>query len=583
MRCNRSQKRRDSRYTAGEKIIRGSGPEQIAVKGDFLFVSHVHSDQVEVFRINQTPATSAHILTPLVPPAALTPPPPGPGVTPPGPGLQFTGGITPQGIAVSPDGTTVYVANMQTEDVSFLTFDATTGNLTRQGFLPVGVTDTTPDPTTGGHGHGLFATHEEVGLRWFFSAAYSDDGQKSCGHCHWQSRHDGSQWNVGANAVGGPKAVPQNKDLSDNWPQWFEGLSNDMTGYASSCNGELIVAERPTALFPQATLLERLLARDEFVHQKTAENSTAIGRPDLKGDAFSIGFYDMAFKQIVWTQNETHRLPNPLHQVPSTAEAAQIARGKFLFSTEVAAGGSGCASCHVNGNKMANGVVNDTFQDYNLHEPGVISETTVDGDGPFKRLDNDYFFIEFGPPQDLGSRQNISSRNTKHLRAFWDSVPRWLHHGSAHTVREILLPPDSPLLAPHERGFNFRTVRTDQTRKVASDFLGGPPIVLPTEVPITVGDSRGGLAGDGKGPVYVSLDPPTLVTGIPTETAAYPDGRLVLDQLGTSNLAPLIVNGQINPVLAANHIAVIKDTHGKTSQLSAADVEALITYLLALE
>jgi len=56
-----------------------------------------------------------------------------------------------------------------------------------------------------------------------------------------------------------------------------------------------------------------------------------------------------------------------------------------------------------------------------------------------------------------------------------------------------------------------------------------------------------------------------------------------LDQLGTSNLAPLLVNGQINPVLAANNIAVIKDTHGKTSHLSAADVEALIAYLLALE
>jgi cytochrome c peroxidase len=555
----------------------------ITVKGDFLFISHIHSDQVEVFHINQHPATPAHILTPLIPLAALTPPAPGAGVPPPGPGLQFTGGITPQGIAVSPEGRTVYVVNMQTEDVSFLHFDATTGNATRQGFLPVGVTGTTPDPTTSGHGHGLFATHEEIGLRWFFSAAYADDGQKSCGHCHWQSRHDGSQWNVGANAVGGPKAVPQNKDLSDNWPQWFEGLSNDMTGYASSCNGELIVAERPTALFPQATLLERLLARDEFVHQKTAENSMAIGRPDLKGDAFSIGFYDMAFQQIVWTQNETHRLPNPLAQFPSPTEKARIERGRFLFSTEVDAGGSGCASCHVNGTKLANGVVNDTFQDYNLHEPGVISETTVDGDGPFRRLDNDYFFSIFGPPQDLGARQNISSRNTKHLRAFWDSVPRWLHHGSAHTVREIVLPPDSPLLGPNERGFNFRTVRTDQSRRVASDFLGGPPIVLPTEVPITVGDSRGGLAGDGKGPIYVSLDPPTLVTGRPTETAAYPEGRLVLDQLGTSNLAPLIVNGQINPVLAANHIQVIKDTHGKTSHLSAADVEALVAYLLALE
>jgi hypothetical protein len=255
----------------------------------------------------------------------------------------------------------------------------------------------------------------------------------------------------------------------------------------------------------------------------------------------------------------------------------------------VAAGGSGCASCHVNGNKMANGVVNDTFQDYNLHEPGVISETTVDGDGPFRRLANDYFFSIFGPPQDLGARQNISSRNTKHLRAFWDSVPRWLHHGSAHTVREIVLPPDSPLLGPNERGFNFRTVRTDQSRRVASDFLGGPPIVLPTEVPITFGDSRGSLAGDGKGPIYVSLDPPTtiLVNGLPTETTAYPDGRLVLDRLGTDNLAPLVVfqNGQraINPALAANNIAVLKDTHGRTSHLSAGDIEALSLYLRSLQ
>ena len=124
------------------------------------------------------------------------------------------------------------------------------------------------------------------------------------------------------------------------------------------------------------------------------------------------------------------------------------------------------------------------FQDWTIYEPGVVAETTVGGDGPFTRLANDYFFEEFKPPQDLGSRQNISSRNTKHLRSFWDSVPRWLHHGSAHSVREILLPPDSPLLAPGERGFNFRTVRTGHQRRVAHDVLGGPPVVLPTEVPI---------------------------------------------------------------------------------------------------
>ena len=552
-------------HEPGQKIIRGSGAEQIAVRGDLLFVSEMHSDKVEVFRINQAAVDPSQILTEL--------------------GLEFTGGVTPQGLAVSPDGRTVYVANMQTEDVSFLAV-ADNGALTRQGHLAVGVTDSTPDPVTGGNGDRLFATHEEVGLRWLFTQSYSDDGQKSCGHCHWQSRHDGGNWNVGANAIGGPNVCPQNKDISDNWPEWYEGLSSDMNSYASSCNGELNVAERRTTLFPQAALADRLQARDAFVREKTAENSRAINRPELSGDAFSIGFYDMAFAQILWSQNETRLMPNPLRQFPSTTEAAQVERGRVLFTSEVNEGGAGCASCHHNGNVVTNGSVDDSFQDFNVHEPGVIAETTVDNEGPFTRLGNDYFFKAFDPPQDLGGRQNIASRNTKHLRAFWDSVPRWLHHGLAHSVREILLAPDSPLLLPGERGFNFRTVRTDHQRATAHDFLGGPRIVLPTEVPITAGDSRGGFAGDGKGPLYVSLDSPHVPAANP-QTQAYPEGRLQIDRLGSDNLAPIVVvNGgvrQINPALAANNIAVLKDTHGKTSQLSAADIEALSAYLNSLQ
>ena len=551
-------------YRPDQEIIRGSGPEQIVVRGDFLFVVQLHSDKVEVFRINQAgpPATVlAHV------------------------GTQFTGGITPQGIAVSPDGRTIFVANMQTEDVSFLGVDSA-GRLTRQGLVTVGVTGRTPDPTRGGNGQNLFATAEEIGLRWFFTQSYSDDGQKSCGHCHWQSRHDGSQWNVGANAVGGVKVCPQNKDISDNWPEWFEGLNNDMTAYASACNGELNVAERRTALFPQADEVSRLHARDEFVLRKTEENSRAIGRPELSGKAFKVGFYDMAFLQILWSQNETRLMPNPLTQFPSTAQRSQVARGRDLFTREVSAGGAGCASCHHNGNRITNGEVDDTFQDYNIHEPGVIAETTVDNDGPFTRLANDYFFEKFGPQQDEGGRQNISSRNTKHLRAFWDSVPNWLHHGDAHTIREILLAPDSPLLRAGERGFNFRTVRTDHRRVVSADCLGQACPSLPTEVPITFADSsdKGSctkLAGDGKGPLCVSLDSPHVIVQRPS--VAYPEGRLLIDRLGTNNVAPLTVGGQINPALAENNIQVIKDTHGKTSHLKAADIEALSAYLRSLQ
>jgi hypothetical protein len=151
-----------------------------------------------------------------------------------------------------------------------------------------------------------------------------------------------------------------------------------------------------------------------------------------------------------------------------------------------------CASCHHNRNKLTNGEIDVRFQDYNIHEPGVVSETTVDTRGP------------------VHAPLTISSQRSGHLRTkeavrtsaaalrntcARESVPRWLHHSDARSLREILLPPDSPFLRPGERGFNFRTVRADHQRRVASGKYANHP----SEVPITFGDSRGGLAGDGKG------------------------------------------------------------------------------------
>jgi hypothetical protein len=97
-------------------------------------------------------------------------------------------------------------------------------------------------------------------------------------------------------------------------------------------------------------------------------------------------------------------------------------------------------------------------------------------------------------------------------------------------------------------------------------------------VPITFADSSGELAGDGKGPLYVSLDSPFVTL---------PEGGPQIDRLGTSSLAPLVVtvDGQrrINPDLTTHHVQVLKDTHGKTSHLSESDIEALTLYLLSLE
>ena len=224
--------RRPGRLTRpARRSSAAAAPSRCSCSGDLLFVSQLHSDKVEVFRDQPEPGR------PVGHPHRSS-------------ALEFTGGITPQGLAVSPDGRTVYVANMQTEDVSFLGVGARrhadAAGLPRRSASPTA----RPIRPRGAHGQHLFATHEEVGLRWLFTQSYSDDGQKSCGHCHWQSRHDGGQWNVGANAIGGPKVCPQNKDISDNWPEWFEGLSSDMNSYASSCNGELVVAERHDRALP---------------------------------------------------------------------------------------------------------------------------------------------------------------------------------------------------------------------------------------------------------------------------------------------------------------------------------------------
>ena len=64
------------------------------------------------------------------------------------------------------------------------------------------------------------------------------------------------------------------------------------------------------------------------------------------------------------------------------------------------------------------------------------------------------------------------------------------------------------------------------------------------------------LAGDAKGPICVSLDSPFVkkAGSNPTfDRLAYPEGRLEIDQLGTRNVAPLVVNGQLNPACGARH------------------------------
>jgi len=52
-------------HVDAQKIVKGSGPEQMAIRGNLLFASMANSDKVQVFRINPNVSDPSQVLTPL--------------------------------------------------------------------------------------------------------------------------------------------------------------------------------------------------------------------------------------------------------------------------------------------------------------------------------------------------------------------------------------------------------------------------------------------------------------------------------------------------------------------------------------
>ncbi len=248
-------------HAAAQEIIRGSGPEQLFVSGNLLFVSQLHSDKVEVFLINQNPASPSrhpdrararvHRRHHAAGPRRLA-----------GRPHRLRRQHADRGRVVprrrrqrrtQPPGFPDRRRHRQ----------HARSDQGRQ--RPEPVRDARRDRTA-------LAVHRSRTPTTARSRAAIATGRAAT---------TAGSGTSAATRSAARRSAPQNKDTSDNWPEWFEGLSSDMNSYLSSCNGELVGAERPTALFPQPALADRLRAREEFVLRKTEENSRAIGRPEL--------------------------------------------------------------------------------------------------------------------------------------------------------------------------------------------------------------------------------------------------------------------------------------------------------------
>ncbi len=104
-------------------------------------------------------------------------------------------GVAPKGLALSPDGKRLYVANRSDDTISVI------DTATRK----VGATLSLEGPAT--------LTAERRGERLFFSARFAFQGHFGCANCHLESTFDGLQWDLEPDGFG--KDIVDNRLLED--------------------------------------------------------------------------------------------------------------------------------------------------------------------------------------------------------------------------------------------------------------------------------------------------------------------------------------------------------------------------------
>jgi YVTN family beta-propeller protein len=119
-------------------------------------------------------------------------------------------GRGPKGLAISPDGGTLYVANRTGDDVSIIS----TAERRVTGTIVLG------GPTT--------LTPERRGEQLFYSARFGFQGHFGCANCHLEATFDGLQWDLEPDGFG--KDIVDNRlleDVADTAPfKWNGGNPN---------------------------------------------------------------------------------------------------------------------------------------------------------------------------------------------------------------------------------------------------------------------------------------------------------------------------------------------------------------------
>jgi YVTN family beta-propeller protein len=413
--------------------VAGAFPEQIAVAGDRAYITMSGTSQVQEWQ---------HV----------------PGASPVDrlqPKRTFETGFQPTGIVVLDDA--LAVVDQISDSLTFI--ELSTGEATTLALDP--------------NGPRFPADDFERGELLVRTSLFSVDQDQSCVHCHYRDASDGKRWSVsqvmgqtrdGHERTGGSREVPDLRNLSAETPFFLEGtLSIDEPLTMMMEHNPLIDFSRPTP----AGDFSGVFAGDDDDRVPGSADAivVATGRPaeatgvrtvDLieRREQFfleasrrhmrrAVGFREAQRLIGVFQASESRLLPNP-----EDPHDPMVRRGRAIFMSPE----TGCAGCHPPPNfkdsrHVDNG--NGSFPPLVTAAPRDDVHTLISAD----RLDSIMGFVRPWDPDDPG---RVEEREgffvAPSLRGLWARPARFLHHGRALSLREVISAPGHPGLRPRALG-----------------------------------------------------------------------------------------------------------------------------------
>lgn len=410
------------------KVV-GAFPEQIVQVGGRMYVTMSGTFQVQEWLIDLDAAPVDRLI----------------------PGRVFETGFKPVGIAAAGDNTLV-VADHLGESATFI--DLTSGQSTQLSLSRLAE----PFP----------ANDFERGEFFVQTSIFSVDQDQSCVHCHYRDTSDGQKWSVsqvmgqnraGDEVTGGSREVPDLRALVHKTPFFIEGILSmdealtmmmehnplvdfrgetpvgdfsgivateaDVQRHAKSAD-VIIVATGRAWEDTDSRVVDLVKRRELFFRRQTARH---FGK--------ELGFRDLQRAIGVYQGGEPRLLPSPVD-----ATDPMVRHGRELFERPDV----GCSQCHpaptftdkinvYNQNKSFRPLVSTRPRD-NIHT--LISADYLD------RLNG---FVRDWDADDAGRyEEREGAFAAPSLHGLWARPPRFLHHGGAISLREVVCTPEHPAL-----------------------------------------------------------------------------------------------------------------------------------------